>query len=122
MMPWCLCGCRYWMETLENFTFPRFFRDYARSCPRRYNWVRLFSPINEMYVTARMSALEGVWNEQLRGERGFVTAIRNVALANVLATQAIRRERADAVFVNSESSEFYQPCCPDREIVRIADF
>jgi beta-glucosidase/6-phospho-beta-glucosidase/beta-galactosidase len=75
-----------------------------------------------MYVTARLSALEGLWNEQLRSDRGFVTAIRHVAGASVLAAEAIRRERPDAIFVNSESSEFYQPCCPDREIVRIADF
>jgi hypothetical protein len=31
-------------------------------------------------------------------------------------------ERDDAVFITSESSEFYQPCCPDPQIVRIAEF
>ena len=29
-------------------------------------------------------------------------------------TDAILAVRPDAIFVNSESSEFYQPCCPDR--------
>jgi hypothetical protein len=36
--------------------------------------------------------------------------------------QAITRECPEATFINSESSEFYQPCCPDPEILRIADF
>lgn len=122
IMDLCHFGVPYWIGNFQNPDFPRLFAQYARAFARRYHWIRLFTPINEMYVTARMSALEGIWNEQLRSETAFVTAVRNVARANVLATEAIRRERADAVFVNSESSEFYQPCCPDREIVRIADF
>jgi hypothetical protein len=36
--------------------------------------------------------------------------------------QAIASKRPDAVFVNSESGEFYQPCCPDPEVQRIAAF
>ncbi|HJU77734.1 MAG TPA: glycoside hydrolase family 1 protein, partial [Sphingomicrobium sp.] len=71
---------------------------------------------NEMYVCARMSALDGVWNEQLKDEHAFVTAAFNLAAAGVAMTDAILAARSDAVFVNSESSEFYQPCCPDPEI------
>ena len=84
--------------------------------------MKFYTPVNEMYVTSRMSALDGVWNEQMRSERAFVTAMRNVAKASVLMSEAILAVRPDAIFVNSESGEFYQPCCPDREIRRIADF
>jgi beta-glucosidase/6-phospho-beta-glucosidase/beta-galactosidase len=69
-----------------------------------------------MYVCARMSALDGAWNEQLRDEVAFITAAFNLAAATVAMTDAILAARPDAVFVNSESSEFYQPCCPDPEI------
>jgi hypothetical protein len=69
-----------------------------------------------------MSALEGAWNEQLRSEKAFVTAVLNVARASVMMMRAILAIRPDAFFINSESSEFYQACCPDREIQRIADF
>src|SRR5262249_4461129 len=34
---------------------------------------------------------------------------------------AILKRRGDAIFINSESSEFYQPCCPDPEVQRVAD-
>ena len=37
---------------------------YARAFAERYPWVRLYTPVNEMYVCARMSALDGNWNEQ----------------------------------------------------------
>jgi hypothetical protein len=33
----------------------------------------------------------------------------------------ILKRRADAVFINSESGEFYQPCCPDDHIQKIAE-
>jgi beta-glucosidase/6-phospho-beta-glucosidase/beta-galactosidase len=75
-----------------------------------------------MYVCAKLSALEGLWNEQCRDERAFVTAVRHLAKANVLMMQATASERPDAVFVNSESGEFYQPCCPDPDVRRIAAF
>jgi len=122
IMDLCHFGVPYWIGNFQNTDFPRLFAQYAGAFARRYHWVRLFTPIIDMYVTARMSALEWVWNEQLRRERALLNATRNVALASVLAMQAIQRERPDAGFINSESSEFYQPCCPDREIVRIADF
>jgi beta-glucosidase/6-phospho-beta-glucosidase/beta-galactosidase len=75
-----------------------------------------------MYVTARMSALEGVWNEQLRSDRAFVTATRNVARASAIMMAEILQSRPNAIFINSESSEFYQPCCPDPDIQHKADF
>jgi hypothetical protein len=37
-------------------------------------------------------------------------------------TDAILAARPDAVFINSESSEFYQPCCPDEDIQNTAQF
>ena len=40
----------------------------------RYPWVRFYTPVNEMYVCARMSALDGLWNEQREDEGAFVRA------------------------------------------------
>ena len=82
--------------------------------------MRFYTPVNEMYVCARMSALDGMWNEQLQDEAAFVTASFNLAGASVSMTDAVLDARPDAVFVNSESSEFYQPCCPDPEIEALA--
>lgn len=118
----CHFGLPDWLENFQNLKAPEALRAYAVDFARRYPWVRFYTPVNEMFVCAKMSALDGAWNEQRRDERSFVTAVRCLAKANVLMMQAILTERPDAVFVNSESGEFYQPCCPDPEIVRIADF
>ena len=44
----------------------------------------------------------GWWNEQLRTDRGFVTALKHVVRANILAMQAILEVRPDAIFIQSE--------------------
>ena len=122
IMDLCHFGLPDWLQNFQNPEVPHALADYARAFAQRYPWVRLYTPVNEMYVCAKLSALEGLWNEQLRDERSFVTAVRHLAKANVLMMQAIAEERPDAIFVNSESGEFYQPCCPDPEIQRIAAF
>lgn len=118
----CHFGVPDWLENFQNPELPERLAEYAAAFASRYPWIRHYTPVNEMYVAARMSALDGVWNEQLRSEGAFVTAIRHLARSSVLMMQAITRQMSDAVFINSESSEFYQPCCPDPEILRIADF
>ena len=122
IMDLCHFGLPDWLQNFQNPEVPEALADYARAFAQRYPWVRFYTPVNEMYVCAKLSALEGLWNEQCRDERAFVTAVRHLAKANVLMMQAIAEERPDAVFVNSESGEFYQPCCPDPEIRRIAAF
>src|SRR5215207_4179301 len=115
-------GVPDWLENFQNTALPEALAAYARAFAERYPWIRLYTPVNEMYVTCRMSALDGVWNEQGRSEREFVTAVRNVAKASALMMATLTGVKRDAIFVNSESSEFHQPCCPDPEIVHKAEF
>jgi hypothetical protein len=81
-------------------------RYYADAVAGRYPWVRYYTPVNEIYVTAKMSAKDGACNEQLRDERAFVTAIKHLVAASILATHSIARRRPDAVIVQSESAEY----------------
>jgi beta-glucosidase/6-phospho-beta-glucosidase/beta-galactosidase len=118
----CHFGVPDWLENFQNPKVPDALRDYARAFAARYPWIRFYTPVNEMFVCAKLSALDGVWNEQRRDEHSFVTAVAHLAKANILMMDAILEERADAIFIHSESSEFYQACCPDPEIVRIAAF
>jgi beta-glucosidase/6-phospho-beta-glucosidase/beta-galactosidase len=105
----CHFGVPDWIGNFQNGDFPALFATYARDFARRYPWVQVYTPINEMYICALFSARYGWWNEQLAGERTFVTALKNIVKANVLAMQAILAERPDAIFVQSESSEFFHP-------------
>lgn len=103
----CHFGVPDWIGNFQNPDFPELFAAYAGAFAERYRWVQLYTPINEMYICALFSGAYGWWNEQLRSERGFVTALKHIVRANVLAMEAILRVRPDAIFIQSESSEYF---------------
>ncbi len=103
----CHFGVPDWIGNFQNPDFPRLFADYATAFAKRFPWVQLYTPVNEMYVCAMFSAAYGWWNEQLSGDAAFVTALKNIVKANVLAMSAILAVRPDAIFIQSESSEYF---------------
>lgn len=103
----CHFGVPDWIGNFQNPEFPRHFEKYAEAFARRYPWVQLYTPINEMFITAVFSAKFGWWNEQLQTDLAFVTALKHIVKANVLAMEAILRVRPDAIFIQSESSEYF---------------
>jgi beta-glucosidase/6-phospho-beta-glucosidase/beta-galactosidase len=117
----CHFGLPSWLGNFQNGDIGRALAEYAGAFAERYPWVRFYTPVNEMYVCARMSALDGIWNEQLRDEGAYAKAAWNLANASILMSDAILKHRPDAIFINSESSEFYQPCCPDADVQRAAE-
>jgi beta-glucosidase/6-phospho-beta-glucosidase/beta-galactosidase len=102
-----------WIGNFQNPDFPTLFRGYARAFATRYPWIRLYTPVNEMYVCAKFSALFGWWNEQARDFRSYVTALKHLARANLLAMHEILALQPDAVFIQSESSEYFHATSPD---------
>ncbi len=109
----CHFGVPDWVGDFQNPDFPRLFERYAGDFARRYNWVQLYTPVNEMFVCATFSARWGWWNERLSSERAFVTALKHLVKANVLAMNAILDVRPDALFIQSESSEYFHADSPD---------
>ncbi|GGF24345.1 family 1 glycosylhydrolase [Hymenobacter cavernae] len=103
----CHFGVPDWLGNFQNPDFPALFARYARDFAKRFPWVQLYTPVNEMYICAEFSALFGWWNEQLTSDKAFVTALKYIVKANVLAMQAIAGVRPDALFVQSESSEYF---------------
>jgi len=102
----CHFGVPDWLGNFQNPDFPRYFAEYARAFADRYPWVYLFTPVNEIFVNALFSARFGWWNERLTSEAAFLTAIKHLCQANVLAMEAISEVRSHAVFVQSETSEY----------------
>ncbi len=104
-------GVPDWIENYQNPELPLHFADYAGAVAKRYPWVRFFTPVNEIYITARISAKEGAWNEQLKSDRGFVTALKHATAASIMGTQQIAKHRPDCVIIQSESAEFLHEAC-----------
>ncbi len=103
----CHFGLPDWMGDFQNPDFPELFAQYCGDFARRFSWIQLYTPINEMYICALFSAFYGWWNEQLSTDRAFVTALKNIVKANILAMNRILEVRPDAIFIQSESSEYF---------------
>ena len=108
----CHFGLPDWMGNFQNEDFPRLFAAYAAAFAERFPWVQLYTPVNEMFICAVFSAKYGWWNEQAKDDRSFVTALKNIVKANVLAMVEILKRRHDAIFIQSESSEYFHADSP----------
>ena len=114
-------GLPDWIESFQNPELPIHFANYCEAVAKRYPWVRFYTPVNEIFVTAKSSGLEGNWNERLNSEKSFVTALKHCVAASILGTHAIARERPDCVIVQSESAEYIHEATasPSEKITRL---
>ena len=63
-----------------------------------------------------MSAKDGFWNEQLKSDHGFVTAMKHLVAASILATQSIAKCHPDAIIVQSESAEYMHEAKSEKSV------
>ena len=108
----CHFGVPDWIGNFQNPDWPPLFAAYAKAFAQRFPWVRYYTPVNEIFITATFSAQYGWWNERLTSDRAFVTALHNLCKANVLAMHAVLDIRPKALFIQSEASEFNHPLNP----------
>ena len=110
----CHFGVPDWIGDFQNPDFPKLFERYAADFAARYPWIQLYTPVNEMFICATFSARWGWWNEELSNDTAFITALKHLVKANILAMHAILDIQPDALFIQSESSEYFHPESPAR--------
>ncbi len=103
----CHFGVPDWIENFQNDDWPRHFADYALAFAKRFPDQIFYTPVNEIFIAATFSALLGWWNERLTSNRAFVTALKNLCKANMLAMQAILKVQSNAVFIQGEATEYF---------------
>ena len=116
----CHFGVPDWIGDFQNPDFPYYFAEYAEAFAKRFPDLQLYTPINEIFIAAMFSAQYGWWNECLKSDQSFVTALKHICKANVMAMHAILRIQPDATFIQSESSEYFHAMDP--EAVPLARF
>jgi beta-glucosidase/6-phospho-beta-glucosidase/beta-galactosidase len=103
----CHFGVPDWIGGCDNPDWPALFADYCRAFAQRFPYITRFTPVNEIYVTATFSGQLGWWNQRQASDRGFVSALHTLCKGNVMAMRAILEVQPHAVFVQSESSEYF---------------
>jgi beta-glucosidase/6-phospho-beta-glucosidase/beta-galactosidase len=116
----CHFGVPDWIGDFQNPDWPQHFADYAKAFAKRFPRHCFYTPVNEIFICARFSAQYGWWNECLSSDKAFVTALKHLCKANVLAMQAILQVQPDATFIQSESSEYYHADDPNCRV--LSDF
>jgi len=109
----CHFGVPDWLGNFQNPDFPRYFAEYASEFARRHSEIKYWTPVNELLIVTLFSARYGWWNERLSSDEAYVRATMNACRANVLAMQAILQHAPQAIFIQSESSEYTHPSRPD---------
>ncbi|MDE2618809.1 MAG: glycoside hydrolase family 1 protein [Sphingomonadales bacterium] len=108
----CRLGVPDWIGDFQNPDMPRLFARYARAFAERYPWIQLYAPVSTIFVTAFASARIGLLNEALSDERSFVTALKHLCAACVLAMMEILEVRPDAIFIQSERASYFHADSP----------
>ena len=108
----CHFGVPDWLGNFQNPDFARHFAEYAGAFARRFPDTKYWTPVNEILITALFSAKFGWWNECLTSDEAYVRATINICRANLLAMKAILEHVPDAIFIQSESSEYVHPSKP----------
>ena len=118
----CHFGLPDWLGNFQNPDFPKYFEEYVLSFARRFPYLRFYTPVNEIFIAATFSAQYGWWNERLTTDRSFVTALKNLCKANTLAMKAILKVQPQAVFIQSESTEYFHSEYPTGICYETANF
>jgi beta-glucosidase/6-phospho-beta-glucosidase/beta-galactosidase len=108
----CHFGVPDWIGNFQNPDFPYYFAEYAGAFAKRFPYLQLYTPINEIFIAAMFSAQYGWWNERLRSDFSFVRALKHLCKANVMAMHAILKVQPNATFIQSESSEYFHATDP----------
>lgn len=109
----CHFGVPDWIGDFQNPDWAFHFAEYAGAFAKRFPYLRFYTPVNEIFITAMFSGQYGWWNECLSNDRAYVTALKNICKANIMAMQEIMKVQPEAVFIQSESSEYFHPENPD---------
>jgi len=113
----CHFGVPDWIGDFQNNDWPNYFAEYAEAFAKRFPWVDLYTPVNEIYIAATFSAQWGWWNECLTSDKAFVRALTNLCKANELAMEAILKHQNSPTFIQSESSEHFHALDPSADSI-----
>jgi beta-glucosidase/6-phospho-beta-glucosidase/beta-galactosidase len=109
----CHFGVPDWIGDFQNPDLGFSLCEYAGAFAKRFPYLKFYTPVNEIFITAMFSGQYGWWNECLSNDRAYVTALKNICKANIMAMQEIMKVQPEAIFIQSESSEYFHPENPD---------
>jgi beta-glucosidase len=99
-------GCPFWLnKEFANEDYPRFVARYAAEFARRYKGlIHWYTPLNEPVINALMSGKRGLWPPYLRGDRGYMRIMLQLAKGIIETVEAIKEIDPRAIMVHVEAT------------------
>lgn len=99
-------GCPFWLRgEFINSDYPQAVATYTRAFVERYkSLVRWYTPLNEPLINAMMCGMNGGWPPYLKGEKGYVRLILQLAKGMVCTVEAIKEADPEARLVFVEAA------------------
>jgi len=99
-------GCPLWLQReFANKDYPKYVARYAAEFARRYKGlIKWYTPLNEPIINALMCGMRGLWAPYLRGERGYIKIMMQLAKGIVRTVESIKEIDSDAIMVHVEAT------------------
>lgn len=99
-------GTPFWLSReFANKDYPKYVARYAAEFAGRYkNYVKFYTPLNEPIINALMCGMRGLWAPYLKGERGYLKIMLQLARGIVRTVKAIKAIDPNSVMVHVEAT------------------
>lgn len=99
-------GCPFWLKKeFANKKYPQYVARYAAEFSKRYkDLIKWYTPLNEPIINALMCGMRGLWAPYLKGERGYIKLMMQLAKGIVRTVNAIREIQPDSIMVHVEAT------------------
>ena len=99
-------GCPFWLKReFANKDYPRYVARYAAAFAERYKGlVSWYTPLNEPIINALMCGMRGLWPPYLKGERGYIKIMLQLAEGIIETVNAIKSIDSSSVMVHVEAT------------------
>jgi beta-glucosidase len=99
-------GTPFWLKKeFANKDYPKFVARYAAEFARRYQGlIKWYTPLNEPIINALMCGMRGLWAPYLKGERGYIRIMMQLAKGIVRTVNAIKEIDPDSIMVYVEAT------------------
>lgn len=99
-------GCPFWLKReFANKDYPNFVARYAAEFSKRYkDLIKWYTPLNEPIINALMCGMRGLWAPYLKGDRGYIKLMLQLAKGIIQTVNAIKEIQPDSVMVHVEAT------------------
>jgi len=99
-------GCPFWLDReFANKKYPDLVARYTAAFVERYkDLVSWYTPLNEPIINSLMCGMRGLWPPYLKGDRGYIRLMLQLASGIIKTSKAIKSIQPDSTLVHVEAT------------------